>query len=119
MDMNKLICDLDELRKEEYARAAKKHGQYFHSTHEAAAVIREELDEAKDALGIMEATFDGLWRIVKLDFPIGEQLEGLGNAALEAAAECIQVAAMCYKGWETGAAFLAKNCVPTESGKSN
>lgn len=98
--MDELLSMVEALSTEECNRAIKKYG-LFNNAHEAASVLREELEEAKDALGITEAAYNALWRMVKSDLPIDEQLKALKKFALETAAECVQIAAMCRKGTES------------------
>ena len=74
----------------------------FHSPHEAAAVIREEFEEAQEDMQAMEIRFDKLWLNVREDAK-NEKIDTLRlmMAAKNCACECIQVMAMCRKEMES------------------
>lgn len=86
------------LMNEEYERAAKRFGESFHSPHEAYAVILEEKEEAGWELMDLKYSIDLFWESVKKDdTEYQDALKGIEKHALNAACECIQVAAMAYK----------------------
>lgn len=121
--MNKLIHGIDELVDSELALANRDNGSVFHSGHEAWAVMLEEVEEADEAMmavrdrskrinelqdriayaaGRMEkaaADHKRVWKHqVRNNRLIQEKdFEALEEYALDAAAELIQVAAMCRK----------------------
>lgn len=121
--MNKLIHGIDELVDSELALANRDNGSTFHSNHEAWAVMLEEVEESDEA---MMAVRDRSRRINELQDRIAyaarrmekaaadhkrvwkhqvrnnrliqeKDFEALEEYALDAAAELIQVAAMCRK----------------------
>lgn len=86
------------LMREEYERAAEKFGDSFHSPHEAYAVILEEKEEAGWELMDLKYAIDLFWESVKKDdTEYRDALKGIEKHALNAACECIQVAAIAYK----------------------
>ena len=101
--MDELITEVKTLVAKEYERATQIHGPANHSSHESYAVLKEELEEAKDEFILSEMYLDRYWRGVKTD-DYASQMENIGcivNKAILAACECIQTAAMAYKGLET------------------
>lgn len=83
---------------EEYERAAERFGGKFHSPHEAYAVILEEAQEAGLELMDLKYAIDLFWESVKKDdTEYQDSLRNIEKCALNAACECIQVAAMAYK----------------------
>lgn len=87
------------LMREEYERAAEKFGDSFHSPHEAYAVILEEAEEAKSDLKYFKMLLEYYWCDVKKNDMEHQNsmLKEVEKTALNAACECIQVAAMAYK----------------------
>ena len=76
--------------------ASQKHPP-FRSPHEGAAVIREELEEAQEAINAAAGMYQALWIKVKHDESTGKIAELLRVRAEAAACECIQLAAMAQK----------------------
>ncbi len=91
---------IEELVQQELKEANEKH-PLFHSPHEAYAVIKEELEELIDEVKSVCATSDNIWGLVKNDIPIMCELRAMKTYAEFAAAEAIQVAAMCQKAIES------------------
>lgn len=87
------------LMREEYERAAERFGESFNSPHEAYAVILEEAQEAGLELMDLKCAIDLFWESVKKDDTEfqKEALKDIEKDALNAACECIQIAAMAYK----------------------
>ena len=84
------------LMNEEYERAAKKFGGNFNSPHEVYAVILEEVEEAGDEFDCIRGYLAEYWDCVKNN-EVGEWFLYIEKSAIQAAAECIQIAAMAYK----------------------
>ena len=97
--MKELIKGVQKLRDEELKRASEKFGKTNNSDHESYAVIKEEFDESQEEVDKFEDAFDAYWEAVKLgDKPtMSATLVDMQNRAELAAAEMIQVAAMCQK----------------------
>ena len=79
---------------------AKEYGEKFHSSHEAYSVIKEELCEAKEEIDILEDKLDmEFWRGVRCDSDIICRYNAkiIKEKAINAASECIQIAAMAEK----------------------
>jgi len=70
----------------------------FHSPHEGYAVLLEEIEEAVEQLEIIQSYTPYLWEHIKLNFyDVEKYLDGMEWAAINAACEAIQVAAVCRK----------------------
>lgn len=106
--MTKLQNELSLVITGEVQRAEKAHGEYYNSPHEAYAVLREEVEEAREAAQHVQAAFDpngkggDIWQCIRLwgKIPpcrdwLAREIKNLGDAALAAACEHIQVAAVC------------------------
>lgn len=101
--ITKLVRLLDVVADDELKRAQKEHGENFHSNHEAIAVTFEEVQEAQDEFEIVTEELEGLWRCVKYDGPVpNDVLDRISTHAINGAAELIQVAAMARKWKESG-----------------
>lgn len=87
----------------ECERAAVLHGPTFNSLHEAFAVIQEEFEEAMDQTDIFDGHREYFWSNVKANkIPEARgRLDAMYEFACYAAAEWIQVAAMCHKAMMT------------------
>lgn len=105
--MTQLIKEVSSLKEKEYKRAAFQHGPVTNSPHEAYALIKEELEEAQDEMKALEDRVHFYWLEVKGEDPKFQKsyLEDIGNMAVRAACELIQVAAMSEKAL---AAFMLK-----------
>jgi len=98
--MKKLHEDISKLVQEEYDRAAEKFGAANNSDHESFAVILEEYEESTEQARAFEITMESYWKSVKRNMPIEPMnliLQQMQEFATNAAAEWVQVAAMCYK----------------------
>ena len=71
----------------------------FHSDHEGYAVILEEVDELSEEFNIIKNHLGHAWMAVKATAPnsAAEHISAIEIAAIYAACEAIQVAAMCRK----------------------
>ena len=89
---------------EEYGRASVRFGTVNNSDHESYAILREEVDEAIDALAEADDLTDGFFELVKKNEEDKTKIALLNvikHRAEEAAAESIQAAAMARKAIET------------------
>ena len=101
--ITKLRRILDYMVEDELKLAKKDHGEKFHSNHEAIAVTFEEIQEAQDEFEIVFEELEGLWRCVKYDWTVpNDVLDRISTHAINGAAELIQVAAMARKWKESG-----------------
>ena len=103
--MKELIAEMHRAMMNEYKRAEKAHGGTFHSAHEAYAVVLEEVEEVRAEMEAISRLADGIWMATRNDMPPMTGYKNMLETALQAAAECIQVAAMCRK------ALLGECCV--------
>ena len=93
--IRQLICDAVE---KEYEEANKKHPM-FGSMYEGVSVLREEIEEVKEALQGVDTYYDALWDAIRNNRK-DESIRlagGLEKEALEVIEEAIQVAAMAEK----------------------
>lgn len=95
--MKELKEAVEVLMREEYERAEKRFGEKFHSPHEAYAVIKEEAEEAQNEMRYILGQMEAYWIRIKENMITDGSLEVIEKTALNAACECIQVAAMAYK----------------------
>ena len=95
--MQELIDKVQELVAFELERANTMHPPKFNSMHEAYAVILEEYEEAQEAFKRVERDRDLAWDSIKHDENPAGRLGQMEKLAIAAAAEMIQVAAMCRK----------------------
>ena len=102
--MEELIKSVVCAECEEYGRASVKFGAVNNSDHESYAVLREEADEAVDAVEDVDNLMDIFFETVKNNEEDEVKLDILNeikHRAEEAAAESIQAAAMARKAIET------------------
>lgn len=84
----------------EYDRAAAKYGKANNSPHESYAVILEEYEEAEEQANNFKNELERYWRLIKNNANTDPNLRLMWACAQLAAAEWIQVAAMCYKAMQ-------------------
>lgn len=80
---------------------ANQHKPLFADDQHAYAVILEELEETKEEIAIVEETLDKVWRNVRTNTNPAPNLVMMREAAINAAVEAIQVAAMCQKACDS------------------
>ena len=85
-----------KLIEKELEEANEKH-PLFQSPHEAWAVLKEEVEELADDTTELKARIKAMWSDVRSDRDIEPQSRLMYNAAINAACEAIQTAAMCKK----------------------
>ena len=106
--MTELLAGVELLAVQEKARAGQHHCPVFHSPHEAYGVIAEELLEARTEVSCLHGVEQSLLRVIHKDDHdlYCATLKELRNAAQRAAAELVQVVAMCDKALDsTNAVF--------------
>lgn len=98
-DMTTIVHPLNLLVSDELDRATKIHGETFTSPHEGYGVIAEEVQEAGDALEIAESVMKQLLLAIREEKPKSmiDLADYIRDQAVNAAAELVQVAAMCEK----------------------
>ena len=96
--MKHILIEIDRLAGEELKRANKVY-PLFHSDHEGYAVIQEEIDEVIEQNKTAMHHKDLVWEAIKVDYPdgAGDQVKKMRAHLAYAAAELIQVIAMCDK----------------------
>lgn len=95
--MKELLNEVQASVFTEYGRAADKFGPANNGPHESYAVILEAYDEALSEGRSFEWCLRSFWGAVKANTATNCQLQQMRSIAEKAAAEWIQVAAMCYK----------------------
>jgi len=97
--VEKLLSEVQASVCNEYQRAAEEFGAAHNSLHESFAVILEELDEASDHTEMFQEQIKCFWVEIKQNklSETRERLPIMHMLAEQAAAEWIQVAAMCKK----------------------
>lgn len=83
--------------KSELENAKKVYGEKYNSIHEGYAVTAEEVDEVTDMAKGVKFGLEDLWKAVKNNEEIGEQLGKIYYSAFYCALECIQVCACIDK----------------------
>lgn len=92
--MTKLLSEVSDLASRELERANLDNPP-FHSRHEGYAVILEEAEELSEETGCVFRLLSELWESIRADKPAST--EELKQAAIRAACEAVQVAAMAEK----------------------
>lgn len=101
--MIELIGKVVPLVDKEHVRANNEHDNYFNSPNEALGVILEEIEEACDEAVEVGKAFDNYKKAVYSDDTERQDAfaADIYSAAIRAAAEFIQVAAMAQKSIES------------------
>ena len=99
---NKIMQAIDKLTDEELLYSKVQHEERFASLHEAESIIREELEELEELeeeVTSCRDAFETLHKALRHRASFGPRVVGKGVrvAAQCAAAEAIQLAAMCKK----------------------
>lgn len=96
--MKKLIKQIKNLSNEELKRANEKF-PLFASHHEGYAIIKEEIEELAQELVDLNMNLDRMWNHVKENNKAAaiSDADSMRYYAMNAAAEAIQVVAMCEK----------------------
>src|SRR5574344_585357 len=97
--MDELLKELAPVVASETQRASKQYGDKYASAHEAESVLREEIDELAEESIQTQIKLTSLQKNLRennmIDFQKHARL--IYDNALNAAAEAIQVAAVCEK----------------------
>ena len=103
MMMEKLICGVEDLIRQELELARKDHGEKFASPHEAYGVIAEELHEAEEEYRMVHEYRQTMLNALRFNSPslMDDACVNLRRTALLTACELIQVAAMAEKAMIT------------------
>ena len=97
-----IMTDLHQVIKAEYLRAKADHGDVYHSPHEAWGVLMEEWDEVSDELEEAGERMRDISRQIRHpDEHLAQTFDSVQYFAMRAAAELIQVAAVCWKAVDT------------------
>ena len=98
-DMTTIVHPLNLLVSDELDRASKIHGAVFASPHEGYGVLAEEVQEAGDEADLIDAVMRQLLLAIREEKPssIVDLADYIRDKAVSAAAELVQVAAMCEK----------------------
>ena len=94
--MNAVENQVRQLVEVELAAANKRFPQ-FHSQHEGWAVMLEEVVEAEVEMKTIRGNADGMFDLIRNNVEAKWVAEKIEYAAIHAACEAIQVAAMCKK----------------------
>lgn len=96
--MNVVSDKVEALVRMEYEADCKDHGPLA-SLHEGYAVLKEEVEEAREELKEIKFKLYGFWRYVREDSPAyaQETAKKMEKNAILAACEAIQVAAVCKR----------------------
>lgn len=95
-----ILNELHPIVKNELIRAKQKHGDIYIDNNHGYGVLAEELVEAKDEMTKIEVSFEFLLNDIIYDQyteNIRSRIEKIRGTALRAAAECVQIAAVCEK----------------------
>ena len=97
--MRALIHMIENAVRAEYSQASAMFGSKNNSLHESYGIIKEEFEEAKNECSAFDSWFNSFWDMIKSNnqSDIPQTLKNMQTCAELAAAEWIQVAAMCYK----------------------
>ena len=97
--MQSIVHPINLLVETEYQRAERLYGGVFASGHEGYGVIAEEVQEAVEETNDVITKLDALLRSLRGEDRqnIIDRADALGDSAVSAAAELIQVAAMTQK----------------------
>lgn len=95
--MNAVKSEVEKLVQKEL-ESANQRFPMFRSDHEGAAVIVEEIEEAKEEIEELEDNFHNLWSLVKDNDTRSSAYAGwVFTSSVRLACEAIQVAAMAQK----------------------
>ena len=85
----------------ELQNIVKNYGPTYNSNHEGYAVLKEEVEEAADALKAVNQNLNVLWKSIRVNFVTGECINQVKKNAVFLAQEAVQVVAVCERFIET------------------
>lgn len=97
--MDHILTSVDALAEMERRRIVSQHGEGYHSLHEGYGVLCEEVEEAEEALLLMESMLDRAWAQIRQDNATQamQHVHRVEHFAQELAAEAVQVMAVCRR----------------------
>ena len=83
----------------EELRNAKSFGEFYNSPHEAYAILKEEIEETKDNLSLVEKRLEDIWQNIKDndDEELVANILTLKSYAILTVFEAVQVCAVSEK----------------------
>ena len=94
--MKELYKQVEQLTNNELSGANEKFPM-FHSTHEAYAVLKEEIEELECEIEEIKILLSEIWQQIRLNQNNKEIIQQLKRRALFSACKAIQVSAMAQK----------------------
>lgn len=85
----------------ELQNIVKNHGATYNSGHEGYAILKEEYEEALEALHGIDKKISVIWAGLKIDIACLNDVGEAKEFALALAEEAVQCAAVCEKFLET------------------
>lgn len=97
--MDHLSPGVEALVELEHKTIVDKYGDGYTSMHEGYAVLKEEIEEAEEALQDVKKHLDWAWLAVREDERklFGSEILRVEHYAKQLAAEAVQVAAVCRR----------------------
>ena len=104
--MDHILTSVDALAEMEHRRIVSQHGEGYHSLHEGYGVLLEEVEEAEEALLLMESMLDKAGAQIRQDNATQamQHVQRVEHFAQELAAEAVQVMAVCRRWLHEGRA---------------
>ena len=81
----------------ELQNIVSEYGPNYHSAHEGYAILKEEMEEASDALEDLSDKLELIWENCKLNWSSDTEIYQAQQAAISLAGEAVQCAAVCAK----------------------
>lgn len=106
MHEERAIAAISKAIEYELINCVNNYGKTYNSSHEAYAVLKEEIEEAEEALEILQDKLEIIWQNTRLNWDSKKDVHEASNAAFSLASEAVQCAAVCQKfldsvnGWK-------------------
>lgn len=94
---NKTIELVKQAIQTETDNAKRLHGKTYASSHEAFAVLKEEVEEAQVEMENINNNLEALWQYIKKNTALDGTVERIQFFADNLALEACQIAAVCRK----------------------